>query len=273
MKCCHQRTKHTRPDSSHLTFSYDPIGQLTIVRATNSGGTILGLETKGYLYDAAWNLNRRTNNSSGSSQPFNVDGKNQLTSEPGMTDAYDANGNLTNRNDGSYYYGYSYTYNDENRLNRTSYRSQSGQEANWRRTVFTYDGLGRLAARNRRGNMAASYRYDPYGNTITSSGVLSSVNKYRFSSKELMAGGVNGLYYYGYRFYDPVVQRWLNRDPIGEGGGINLYGLVANDPIGRIDPSGLDYRGYGYECAKQCERQLTDCLFDRNVPLKAGGVF
>jgi YD repeat-containing protein len=49
-----QRTKHTRADNSHLTFSYDPIGQLTIVRATNSGGTIITGETKGYAYDAAW---------------------------------------------------------------------------------------------------------------------------------------------------------------------------------------------------------------------------
>ncbi|MCW5554889.1 MAG: hypothetical protein KIS67_22340 [Verrucomicrobiae bacterium] len=49
-----QRTKHTRADNSHLTFSYDPIGQLTIARATNSGGTLLSGETKGYAYDAAW---------------------------------------------------------------------------------------------------------------------------------------------------------------------------------------------------------------------------
>jgi YD repeat-containing protein len=68
-----QRTKHTRTDDSHLTFSYDPIGQLTIVRATNSGGTILSGETKGYAYDAAWNLNRRTNNSSGSTHFFKVE--------------------------------------------------------------------------------------------------------------------------------------------------------------------------------------------------------
>ncbi|MCW5550994.1 MAG: hypothetical protein KIS67_02390 [Verrucomicrobiae bacterium] len=95
-----QRTKHTRQDNSHLTLSYDPLGQLTIARATNSGGTLITGETKGYAYDAAWNLSRRTNNST--TQTFGVDGKNQLTYEPGMTDACDANGNLTNRNDGSY---------------------------------------------------------------------------------------------------------------------------------------------------------------------------
>lgn len=33
--------------------------------------------------------------------------------------------------------------------------------------------------------------------------------------------------------------RWLNRDPIGEEGGLNLYGYVLNDPINLIDPLGL----------------------------------
>jgi len=33
---------------------------------------------------------------------------------------------------------------------------------------------------------------------------------------------------------------WISRDPIGEEGGLNLYGYVANDPITGIDPLGLD---------------------------------
>jgi len=39
--------------------------------------------------------------------------------------------------------------------------------------------------------------------------------------------------------YDPTVGRWLSRDPIGEEGGINLYGYVFNNPIRLIDPLGL----------------------------------
>ena len=46
------------------------------------------------------------------------------------------------------------------------------------------------------------------------------------------------MYYYGFRFYDPILQRWPNRDPIGERGGINLYGHVGNDPVNWIDPDG-----------------------------------
>lgn len=41
------------------------------------------------------------------------------------------------------------------------------------------------------------------------------------------------------RFYDPATTRWLSRDPIGENGGINLYGYVSNNPINAVDPYGL----------------------------------
>jgi RHS repeat-associated protein len=84
--------------------------------------------------------------------------------------------------------------------------------------------------------MAASYRYDAYGNTVTASGSLAGANVYRFSSKEFLVN--SGLSYYGYRFYDPNLQRWLNRDPIGEEGGINLYGFIGNNPANAIDPTG-----------------------------------
>lgn len=42
------------------------------------------------------------------------------------------------------------------------------------------------------------------------------------------------------RFYSAESGRWLNRDPIEELGGNNLYGYVENNPIKYSDPSGLD---------------------------------
>ena len=91
---------------------------------------------------------------------------------------------------------------------------------------------------------AASYRYDPYGNLISSNGSLASANVYRFSSKEWVAFesgypyAVPGLYYYGYRFYAPALQRWLNRDPIGEVGWINLHAFAHNSPVSMVDTDG-----------------------------------
>ena len=84
--------------------------------------------------------------------------------------------------------------------------------------------------------LVAEYEYDPYGQTVTSSGPLKDVFNFRFSTKYFDAE--TELYYYGFRYYDSETGRWLNRDPIEEDGGLNLYGMVGNNPIMYVDPTG-----------------------------------
>jgi RHS repeat-associated protein len=120
---------------------------------------------------------------------------------------------------------------------------------NWSTNNYYFaDGNGNITHLvNAAQTLAASYRYDPFGNLISSSGTLASANVYRFSSKEFMVN--SGMYYYLYRFYDPNLQRWINKDPIGEIGGMNAYGFLANSPLNRVDslgwlpgePSGLEF--------------------------------
>jgi RHS repeat-associated protein len=90
-------------------------------------------------------------------------------------------------------------------------------------------------------NIAARYLYDAFGNLLSKSGALADANLYRFSSKEWHQN--SGLVYYLYRYYDPNLQRWPNRDPLGERGfhtlqkspvvdaGSNVYLFVSNDSI------------------------------------------
>jgi len=47
------------------------------------------------------------------------------------------------------------------------------------------------------------------------------------------------LYHTGARYYDPRLGRFLQPDPIGQAGGVNLYAYVGNDPLNLTDPSGL----------------------------------
>jgi hypothetical protein len=42
--------------------------------------------------------------------------------------------------------------------------------------------------------------------------------------------------------YDPTIQRFIQMDPIGEAGGINLYQFVGNNPVSRVDQFGLAYQ-------------------------------
>jgi len=99
------------------------------------------------------------------------------------------------------------------------------------------DGVGNITAMVDSSQLlSATYRYDAYGVLLSSSGSIAAVNVYRFSSKEWQPSP--GLYYFGYRFYDPNLQRWPNRDPLGEEGGFNLHGFVGNTPLNLIDDTG-----------------------------------
>ena len=78
--------------------------------------------------------------------------------------------------------------------------------------------------------------YDPFGNALVSEGTAPC--SFGFSTK--MQDSETGLYYYGYRWYDPLTGRWISLDPIGEDGGVNLYGFVGNSAPGLIDILGLE---------------------------------
>ena len=92
------------------------------------------------------------------------------------------------------------------------------------------------------GSVVAHYEYDPYGNTIAQSGDYADTNPFRFSSKYF--DDETSLYYYGHRFYNPELGRFIARDPVGEDGGMNVYVFVENGPIRRIDPFGNAFWEY-----------------------------
>lgn len=58
----------------------------------------------------------------------------------------------------------------------------------------------------------------------------------RYSGKERDA---SGLYYYGFRFYAPWMNRWISPDPAGSIDGLNLYAMVRNNPVNYRDAEGL----------------------------------
>ena len=103
-----------------------------------------------------------------------------------------------------------------------------------------YDSNGNVAHYlDANGGIAATYTYDAFGKAIVRSGPLADFFRHRFSTKYL--DGETGLYYYGYRFYSPTLMRWLNRDPIEERGGLNLYGFCKNNAICMHDTDGRAY--------------------------------
>ena len=93
--------------------------------------------------------------------------------------------------------------------------------------IGLYDGTGA---------MAAAYRYDPCGNLLQSTGAAATINPFGFSTK--FTDRETGLIYYGLRYYHAPLGRFINRDPIEEAGGINLYAFCGNDGVNKWDVLG-----------------------------------
>jgi len=98
------------------------------------------------------------------------------------------------------------------------------------------DGLGSITAiTDQNEAVVQKYDYDSFGNTSPATGFR---NSYAYTGREYDQEA--GLYYYRARYYDPMDGRFINKDPIGFRGGINLYAYALNNPIRYRDPKGLN---------------------------------
>ena len=91
------------------------------------------------------------------------------------------------------------------------------------------------------GAVAATYDYSPYGQAASTGDLVQPV---QWSAE--MHDEEPALVYYNYRFYNPRDGRWINRDPIAEEGGWNLYGFVDNGVVFSIDYLGKETNEFGY---------------------------
>jgi RHS repeat-associated protein len=105
----------------------------------------------------------------------------------------------------------------------------------------TFDGNGNVSEYiTSAGSVSAHFEYDPFGNTVVNSDLTAKAFAYRFSTKPL--DFITGLYYYGYRWLDPLTGRWSSRDPIDENwstGEFNEYAYIRNFSVYFYDVLGL----------------------------------
>jgi RHS repeat-associated protein len=117
-----------------------------------------------------------------------------------------------------------------------------------------------IATSNTSGANSAIYGYGPNGEP--GSGWTGS--RYSYTG-QIMIPEAN-VYYYKNRIYDPVIGRFLQTDPSGYAGGMNLYAYVANDPVNQTDPLGLEVGDLaGCPSAPDCSLSwlaANDCSLD-----------
>ena len=93
----------------------------------------------------------------------------------------------------------------------------------------------RLATDNS-GRIVWRWEGEAFGGAAVTAGVEVEINL-RFPGQYFDAE--TGWFYNYYRYYDPTTGRYITSDPIGLAGGLNTYGYVGGNPVGFIDPFGL----------------------------------
>ncbi|MCH1499542.1 MAG: RHS repeat-associated core domain-containing protein [Akkermansiaceae bacterium] len=136
-----------------------------------------------------------------------------------------------------------YLWNPADRWNLIQYRFSNSTALDSTRYVLK-DGLDPVAVIDSSGAVQERAFYEAFG-PITfmdanfGDDSSSSVEEWTFLFHGEFIDTETNLYNYGFRYYHPELGRWTSRDPIGEKGGINLYGMVGNDAIGSVDELGL----------------------------------
>jgi len=257
--------------SAQTTYVYDNKNQLLQEQSQRGMGYV-----NNFAYDGSNNGSGNATTFRGGAQAFNqdnqllgadigYDGAGNPTLYKGNALSFDPENRLT-----AYGSALTVAYNDDG-LRAWKQNSTS-------RTYFLYDGHQPILTMTATGTTIkenlfgpnglvgsgspagfSSYGFDPQGNTarmIRPNGSQSNGGTFDAFGKNLSTTGSpgeyvgfgaqwggytdseTGLVLFTHRFYDPATGRFLTRDPMGYGGGINLYGYCGNDPINEDDPDG-----------------------------------
>jgi RHS repeat-associated protein len=236
-------------------YTYDPAGNLgtiqrpstTVAVTSNTDNQIATAGGTAYKYDANGNLLQD------GTRTYSWDAENRLIGIAGAgyssSFAYDGFGRriaittTSGGQTGQLHYGWCGQTLCQERsaadIPMRRYLAEGEYDAVQGALVYGFDQLGSvrdvLAAPS--GLTAAHFDYEPYGAPTTALGSRANWTDFRYAG--LFYHQASGLYLATYRAYDPSVGRWLSRDPLAEGGGLNLYGYVQGSVLMLGDPFGL----------------------------------
>ncbi len=235
-----------------LAYTYDSLGRRTLVNGSFAR-TGLPAAVASATYDAAneltnWNgtaigYDLNGNMLSDGTNAFSWNARNQVATLNNVGLQYDAFGRRIQNAAGR-----SFLYDGANAAQELSGSTvlanllNGGLDEIFTRAdstgTFTQlkDALGStIALVDASGNLQTSYSYDPFGNTVASGAASQNTAQYTGRENEN-----NGLYFYRNRYYSSLMHRFVNQDPLGFGGGLNVYAYALDSPTNLTDPLGLE---------------------------------
>jgi RHS repeat-associated protein len=259
-----QLTKEQLPDGTIITYSYDAAGnrtgkavskdgnQTATQYSYNDANQLISVDGYTFTYDANGNLSKDNQ----FIYVFNeLDQLIQVKQHNGQVIAqygYDEEGRRISKtvNGATTYYHYDgervlyetdendqivaeYTYNE---MGHPVTMTRNGQTYYY---ILNYRG-DVVALADANGAIVASYTYDAYGNILSQSGTLASVNPYRYAGYRY--DEETGLYYLMARYYNPKHGNFISIDPhpgdLDNPISQNGYTYANNNPVMFIDPNG-----------------------------------
>ncbi len=238
----------TYSPTTKLIYTYDQNGNL--ISKTGLGDTL------NLSYDSTNRLTRFKNQTLEETYQYDGEGKRISKQSGSSSVSYLYDGlNVIQENSSSSVTNYTRNPNSQGGIGGIVSQLSSSNIP----TYYHYDGLGSVTnLTNSIGANTQTYTYDAFGNTITQAGSTANPNK--FLTKETDA---SGLIYFGARYYDPKIGRFVTQDPSGMTDGPNLYLYCLNNPINAVDPFGLDTYYVNYELFKS-EPNPTNAHFSHS---------